>query len=143
MTKPSDMQVNDLRNAIDLLIRRFKIAETAGDGGPKLNPIDLQTMFFVADHPNCTASEVAQHLGVVATTMSAVIDRLVRQGLIERERVASNRRIVSLTLSEEGRRRVDAAVRNQKDHCRAMLSALDPAERTQFLSAIVKIAVSS
>lgn len=51
MTNPNDNQVADLRNAIDKLTRRFKIAETAGNDGPKLNQIDLQAMFFVADHP--------------------------------------------------------------------------------------------
>ncbi|MCT7376804.1 MarR family winged helix-turn-helix transcriptional regulator [Chelativorans salis] len=100
--------------------------------------MDLQAMFFVADHPGCTASEVAQYLGVAATTMSAVADRLVRQGLITRERVLSNRRIVPLTLSKEGRRRVDAAVQMQNNHCRAMLSALEPDERAGFLSAMPK-----
>jgi DNA-binding MarR family transcriptional regulator len=142
MTKPTDKQVTALRNAIDKLVRRFKIAETAGDDALKLNPIDLQAMFFVAEHPNCTATEVSQYLGVAATTMSAVADRLVRQGLITRERVSSNRRIVSLALSEEGLRRVDTAVQTQNDHCRAMLSALESDERTCFLSAIVKIADS-
>jgi DNA-binding MarR family transcriptional regulator len=143
MTKPTHTQISALRNAIDKLTRRFKIAEAAGAEGPKLNPIDLQTMFFVADQPDCTATEVAQHLGVAATTMSAVADRLVRYGLITRERVSSNRRIVSLTLSEEGRRRVEAAVQTQHDHCRAMLSALEPQERPGFLAAIAKIADSS
>lgn len=142
MTSPNEKQVTDLRIAIDKLVRRFKIAETGGDDGPKLNPIDLQTMFYVAEHPNCTASEVAQYLGVAATTMSAVADRLVRHGLITRERVTSNRRIVSLALSEEGRQRVDAAVETQYNHCRAMLSALEPDERPRFLSAITKIADS-
>jgi DNA-binding MarR family transcriptional regulator len=142
MTNPNDTQVAALRTAIDKLMRRFKIAETAGDNEPKLNPIDLQAMLFIADHPNCTASEVSQHLGVVATTMSAVTDRLVRHGLIRRKRVSSNRRIVSLALSKEGLRRIDAAVQAQNDHCHAMLSALEPDERAGFLSAIVKIADS-
>lgn len=142
MTNPIDKQVDALRVAIDKLTRRFKIAETASDDGPKLNPIDLQAMFFIADHPNCTASEVSQHLGVAATTMSAVADRLVQHGLITRERVSSNRRIVSLALSGEGLRRVDAAVQTQSDHCRAMLSALEPDERIGFLTAIAKIADS-
>ena len=143
MTNPNEKQVTDLGIAVDKLVRRFKIAETAGDDGPKLNPIDLQTMFYVAEHPNCTAREVAQHFRVAATTMSAVADRLVRHGLITRERVSSNRRIVSLSLSEEGRQRVDAAIQTQYEHCRAMLSALEPDERAGFLSAINKIADSS
>lgn len=142
MATPSDIQVNQLRVAIDTLVRRFKIAESVETDGPKLNPIDLQALFFVADHPRCTASEVAQHLGVVATTMSAVIDRLVRHDLLMRARVSSNRRIVSLTLTEQGRRQVDAAIEAQNEHSRAMLSALDEQERADFIKAFTKIIAS-
>ena len=144
MTKPSEQQIDTLRVGIDALMRRFKIAEAgpAAEGGLKLNPIDIQALFFIADHAGCTARAVGQHLGVVATTTSAVLDRLVRHGLVLRERVESNRRIVRLSLPEAGHQRAKRIIETSNAHCRAMLEALAPDERTRFINAVTKIASS-
>lgn len=144
MTQPSKQQIDTLRLGIDSLMRRFKIAEAklAAEGDLKLNPIDIQALLFIADHPGCTANAVGQHLGVVPTTTSALLDRLVRQGLILRERVESNRRIVHLSLPEAGHERVKRIIETSNAHCRAMLEALKPDERTRFVNAVTKIANS-
>jgi len=57
MTKPTKTQIDTLRVGIDNLVRRFKIAEAgpAVEGALKLNPIDVQALLFIADHPGCTS----------------------------------------------------------------------------------------
>jgi DNA-binding MarR family transcriptional regulator len=144
MTKPTKTQIDTLRVGIDNLVRRFKIAEAgpAVEGALKLNPIDVQALLFIADHPGCTASVVAQHLGVVATTTSALLDRLVRHGLVLRERVDSNRRIVRLSLRAAGQERVKRLIETANAHCRAMLEVLAPEERACFVEAVIKITSS-
>ncbi|TDP47806.1 MarR family winged helix-turn-helix transcriptional regulator [Zavarzinia compransoris] len=140
MTDPTAPQIDALRLGIDGLIRRFKIAEAAaGTPEHRLNPIDVQALQFIAARPGCTATAVGQHLGVVATTTSALVDRLVRQGLATRQRVESNRRIVRLDLSAAGKARVEAIVETQNDHCRLMLSSLESQERAALIAAIEKI----
>jgi DNA-binding MarR family transcriptional regulator len=144
MTQPSKKQIDTLRRGIDSLVRRFKIAEAgpAAKGDLKLNPIDIQAMVFIADHPGRTARAVGQHLGVVPTTTSALLDRLVRHGLVLRERVESNRRIVRLSLQEAGYQRVKRIIETSNAHCRAMLEALEPDERTRFVNAVTRIVSS-
>ena len=144
MTKPSKQQIDTLRLAIDRLMRRFKIAEAGAtaEGNRRLNPIDIQALLVIADHPGCTANAVGQHLGVVPTTTSALLDRLVRQGLVLRERVEKNRRIVHLSLPEAGRDRVKRIIETSNAHCRAMLEALEPEERARFVDAMTKIVSS-
>lgn len=142
MTKPTADQIDRLRVGIDDLVRRFKIAEAAPSAGShvRLNPIDIQALLFIADNPASTARALGQHLGVVPTTTSALVDRLVRQGLLLRERTETNRRVVSLTLSAEGMDAAQQIVEVQSDHCRQMLEALEPEERQQLVAAIAKIA---
>jgi DNA-binding MarR family transcriptional regulator len=144
MTQPSKQQIDTLRRGIDSLVRRFKIAEAgpASEGDLKLNPIDIQALLFIADHPGCAARAVGQHLGVVPTTTSALLDRLVRRGLVLRERVESNRRIVHLSLPEAGHERVKRIIETSNAHCRAMLKALEPEERSRFVNAVAKIVSS-
>ena len=51
----------------------------------------------------CTATELAQVLPVDASRISRIISSLVDRGLLQRRRRFDDRRIVMLTLSEEGK----------------------------------------
>ncbi len=143
-TPPSDAQVHDLRDAISTLMRVFKIAEGAAPGSDvgKLSPAEAETLIFVQSHPRCAARDVAEHLAVVPTTCSTILNRLVQRGLILRERTEENRRVVQLSATQAGRASVAAILRDQADNARSMLTALDDEERGAFLEAIKRIAAS-
>ena len=144
MSKIDPAHVEKLRHAIDVLVRVFKIAEGhAGDDAvPKLNPSDVQAILFLADRPGSIAADLGQFLGVVPTTTSAIVDRLVRRDLVIRTRTEANRRVVQLDLSGEGRRVAAALVAQQDRHCALMLATLDKADRKAFVRAMEKIAKS-
>lgn len=141
MSSPSPAQIEALRLAIDVLVRVFKITDSPalGAGTPRLNPPDMQALLFVARHPDCIASHLGAFLGVAPTTVSALVDRLVRQGLMVRARTDANRRVVLLRLTGAGEAVVRQIISQQDDHCRQMLSALTEAEREAFLQAARKI----
>ncbi|TMC00021.1 MAG: MarR family transcriptional regulator [Chloroflexi bacterium] len=48
--------------------------------------------------------DIADALGVAASTVTGITDRLVKQGLIERREDTADRRVVRLTLTADGRR---------------------------------------
>ena len=87
-------------------------------------------------------ADLGQFLGVVPTTTSAIVDRLVRRDLVIRNRTEMNRRVVQLELSDEGRRVAAALLAQQDHHCRVMLATLDKADRKAFVRAMEKIAKS-
>ncbi|MGY6553528.1 MAG: MarR family winged helix-turn-helix transcriptional regulator [Wenzhouxiangella sp.] len=137
-------QIEALRLSIDALVRVFKITDspTLGPGMPKLNPPDMQALLFIARNPGCIAADLGGFLGIVPTTTSALVDRLVRQGLLLRERTEANRRIVLLKLSAAGETVVEKIIAQQNEHCRIMLSVLSDTEREAFLSAAQKISAA-
>ena len=141
MAKPSIAQIAELRTAIDAMVRAFKITDdvVVGSAG-KLNPSDVQALLFIRDHDLCIASDISAFLGVVPTTSSAIIERLVRRGLVVRDRTEANRRIVQLSLTRSGRQTTDAIIEEQNSHCAQMLARLEPAERGGFVRAMTKIA---
>ncbi len=145
MQDPDQSDVIALNDAISALMRRFKIAESTSskEQGVRLNPIDVESLLFLAAHPDSTASALGQYLDVAATTVSAVIDRLVRQGFLRRDRIASNRRIVQLNLTEAGEDKTQQIIRFHQANSREMLMALDPAERGTFVALMRKIVSSS
>lgn len=144
MSELNNEQVEDLRAAVEVLVRVFKVGEATGDGcmTPKLNPPDVQSLLYVHAHPQCIASEVATFLNVVPTTMSAIVDRLVRRDLICRQRVEENRRIVQLAVTQAGRMEAERLIAQQFEHCKVMLAALLPEERAPFVQAMGKIATT-
>ena len=144
MSKPSQTQIDTLRLSIDALVRVFRITDSPslGPDSPKLNPPDMQALLFVAQNPDCISSDVGGFLGVVPTTTSALVDRLVRQGLLSRARTEANRRVVLLRLTGPGEAVVRQIIAQQNDHCRIMLEALSETERDAFLSAARKIATA-
>ena len=102
--KIQDAQITELRTAIDAIVRMFKIGDDIAAGTTaKLNPSDVQTLLFIGAHDLCTGTDIAGFLRVVPTTASAIIERLVKRGLVVRNRTEANRRIVQLSLTGDGR----------------------------------------
>ena len=74
------------------------------------------------------------------TTGSSIIDRLVRRGLLSRERTEENRRVVQLRLTKEGQKVQSQVLNYHLAHCRAMLGTLKQSEQEVFVRLISTIA---
>lgn len=60
------------------------------------------TLRYIKQKNNCTSSELAEVFAVNKSAITAIITRLVDKGLIERTRDVNDRRVVYLTLTENG-----------------------------------------
>jgi DNA-binding MarR family transcriptional regulator len=83
---------------------------------------------------------LAQHMGVTASTMSLMADRLERAGYVRRERSTEDGRRVDLRLTEAG-----AGIKKQQkvlepDLIAAMLRHLEPVRRRQALRGLELLA---
>ena len=138
----ADQEIETLRQGIDALVRVFKIADAQPlpDGSAPLNPSDVQSLMYVATHKGCIASDIVRFLGVPATSVSTIIDRLVGRSLLHRTRTDKNRRVIVLSLTTEGYIAVEAILAEQRLHCAAMLNALPPEQRSGFVAQIAHIA---
>lgn len=138
----NDDQLELLRSGIDVIVRVLKISDAAelADGKTRLNPSDAQSLVFIASHEGCIGADVAKWLGVSATTVSSIIDRLVRRGLIQRERTEANRRIILLLATPVGQAAAQAILEEQRKHCAQMLEALPKHVRKEFVAHIHTIA---
>ncbi|SHL98619.1 MarR family winged helix-turn-helix transcriptional regulator [Roseibium suaedae] len=133
MTEPTPEQTERLAIAFERFTRRFKVAEAAAALQNALNALDIQALLFINERPECSLGDVARHLQVAMTTMSSSADRLVRRGMIERQRPEANRRSVALTITPNGQEAVAGYMDGYRASCRAMLDALDSDDRATFL----------
>ena len=71
-------------------------------------------------------SELADSLGVEAATMVAMVDRLVKAGLVKREPSTADRRIKRVVVTEAGYRLFDTVKTEAALVRKELLSQLDP-----------------
>lgn len=69
----------------------------------------LWVMQEVHDAPGARVGEIASRLAIHQTTMSNLLNGLVRQGYIVKSRDENDQRVVKLTLSEDGKRLLEQA----------------------------------
>ncbi|WP_018924634.1 MarR family transcriptional regulator [Salsuginibacillus kocurii] len=74
------------------------------DEAGKLGITGLQVLVLkvLVDKPHLTLAELAEQLHSSTSTMSGVVDRLVKNGYVRRERSESDRRSLMLSLTQAG-----------------------------------------
>ncbi|MCA9510461.1 MAG: MarR family transcriptional regulator [Myxococcota bacterium] len=88
--------------------------------------------------PSTSALARAVHLS--QPTVSGIVSRLERQGLVARERSADDRRTVVVSVTERGREVLGSAPSLLQDRFRAELERLAPWEQHWLLAALERIA---
>ena len=87
-----------------------------------------------------TLTELADHIGVTASTMSISVSRLVAGGWIERSRDVADARRLCLRLTPAGARMKAAQTVLDPDRVRVMLRRLDRAERAAAMKGLALLA---
>ncbi|MDY7528220.1 MULTISPECIES: MarR family winged helix-turn-helix transcriptional regulator [unclassified Cryobacterium] len=79
---------------------------------------------------------VAERMGVIPSTFSRFVDRMVAGGWVERAASPDSRREVLLELTESGRRLVDDATGRRRSDISTILSRMTPDRRTVLQHAL-------
>jgi DNA-binding MarR family transcriptional regulator len=85
----------------------------------------------LVDSGGLPVGQLADRAGIAAATATQILDGLERSGIIQRSRTAKDRRTVTITLTEEGRRRVENKSRNYADQRQRLFESVPPEERPQ------------
>ena len=135
-------QAEQLLDSVGTLLQLFTVNEErfpSAEGRMRYNPIDFQTLRFIDAHPGCRGIDAAKALGVAPTTVQSSLDRLIRNGLIDRKPHAVSKRAKAHFLTEEGQS-VRAAIHRQDiSNMETMLSVLSADERASVIDALDKV----
>ncbi len=80
-----------------------------------------------------TMKELASFLNLSFGTTTALIDKLVASGLVERRRSRKDRRIVKVSLSEKGTKKVNLIMKWRRERITSFFQNLDEQEVRNFL----------
>lgn len=83
-------------------VRRLRGRETHRRGG-ELSFAQYHLLFGLAEHGELSTSRLAAAADVTPATVTQMLDGLVAMGLVERSRSNTDRRVVTVALTERGR----------------------------------------
>ena len=86
--------------------------------------------------PEVTAAAVSRQIDLRPATLTGILDRLERDGLVVRERRSRDRRKVCLSLTEKGQACVDSLPSPLHDRFLGRLEALPAEERARILASL-------
>ena len=109
-----------------------------------LQPFGLRMVTFsvlsvIVENPGLRQSELADVLAIERPNMVALVDELVREGLILRERAAEDRRASALSPTARGREIYGQAFKAVSAHDRHMTRRLSPAARRELIAMLKDI----
>jgi MarR family transcriptional regulator, organic hydroperoxide resistance regulator len=109
----------------------------------RLSAKDSSLLVHLSKTQPRTASELAAHMGIGASTLSAAIGRLAGLGYLRRDPSRNDRRVASLTLTEEGAKAMAATSVLDANRLAALMSLLTDEERKSAVEGMRLLASAS
>jgi DNA-binding MarR family transcriptional regulator len=111
--------------------------------GLGLTITQIRVLFILRENEGLTARALAETLRVTPSTLTRIMDRLVRDGLVVREEDPDDRRLVRHSLTVTARDTVEAIERQGRDRMDQILSRLTREQRRHLVEALTHLAAAS
>ena len=118
--------------AIDLYSK--KLSKETGLTSPQ-----LLVLKAVEDHDDAMVKEVAETINLSSATITSILDRLERRGLVTRTRSTMDKRKVGINLTVAGNEIIKDSPKPLQGHFIARFEAMEKWEQSQMLATMQKI----
>jgi DNA-binding MarR family transcriptional regulator len=109
----------------------------------RLSARDSSILVHLNETVPVTPTELAAHLSVRGSTLSAAIRRLEQLGYLQRKKVSQDRRIVALTLTSQGAKAMAETSVLDAERVGAVLARLNRNEQKRALEGLALLAKAS
>jgi MarR family transcriptional regulator, organic hydroperoxide resistance regulator len=99
----------------------------------------ILVMYVLLETGPATMTQVAEWLKISHGVATRTVDRLVDKGIVERERADSDRRVVVVRLSDEGREYAEKMIGYHLEKMGQVLSTVSESELEAFLDLLDKV----
>lgn len=110
--------------------------------GDPLTEREADVLVHIEAASPASPKHLAKHMGITPATLSAVIDRLLARGLLNREQHATDRRRHALSLTREGQRAVLEGSVLDADRVQRALAKLPAPKRARAIEGITLLATA-
>jgi len=109
----------------------------------RLSARDSSILVHLNETVPVTPTELAAHLSVRGSTLSAAIRRLEQLGYLQRKKMPQDRRIVALTLTSQGAKAMAKTSVLDAERVEAVLARLNRSEQKRALEGLAILAKAS
>jgi DNA-binding MarR family transcriptional regulator len=137
-----DEAMLDLDNIMDLFIDNIKklfFPEEWIKLDLKFSKSEIFTMFFLDKKKEVTMTELVEYINSPLSTATGIVDRLVKNGYVKRDRSETDRRIVVLALTEEGSQFIKNLKSLVSEYVNMVLEDLTEEEKQFMLGIVLKM----
>lgn len=140
MSHVSEEQARRWLELTPLIFRRLNAR--AGEAATRLDLSATQAMvvFFLQGREEMTMGKLSEQMCMSVSTMTGVIDRLVRKGAVSRRRDQKDRRVVKVRLTPAGMQLAVELAEVREAYVVAALEAVDEPDRGRLLEILEKLA---
>src|SRR5262245_44990216 len=130
----------EVLDAIRRIVQTLRESSRKAERRAGLSGAQLFVLHKLAEHPGSSVNELAAHTYTHQSSVSAVVTRLVEQGLVQRAASARDGRRLELTLSPQGRRMVSRMPDPAQFRLIASIEQLSPLRLRQLASTLREVA---
>src|SRR3990172_13262122 len=97
------------------------------------------TLNYLSRNNNCTMGEIKENLDTSLSTLTGIIDRMVRDGYVERERGNDDRRVVRVRMTEKGKKIFNEINKKRHERIKLVLELLSNEDQELLIGTIEKL----
>lgn len=105
----------------------------------EITPPQFEALLFLRDNEGMTMGELCQKMYLACSTATDLIDRMERNGLIERMRDRHDRRVVRLRVLKPGYQIIEEVMRARRAYLQTILEQIEPGEADRLVSALKQL----
>lgn len=143
MSRELDKQLlAQLDEMLPSLVRSFRVLDPSNAAGMDITLNQFLLLLILSRKENYMMSELAHEMGTSSGNMTAMIDRMVQSGLVERGRSPKDRRVVQVWISPEGEDLANRIRRSTEAGIRRLIRRIPDDQKQAFfdtLSVIIKL----
>ncbi len=132
-------RVKELEEFIGLLTERFKADESTFASKLEVSQRELVLLQTLDRHGPMITRELGGRFGVPVSTMTGLVDRMEKKGLVRRVRQSDDRRAISLEATPAGSLALKEHARGIEAIARGMLAALSDRDQQTLLGLLRRI----
>lgn len=118
-------------------------ARSLGDVAEEVTLTQYRTLVVLASRGPQSLAALAEAVDVTPPTATRMCDRLIRKGLILRRHERGDRRLIRLTLAEQGQVLVDAVTERRRAEITDLLKAIPRAQQTALVDSLQRLSAAA
>ncbi|WP_160719137.1 MarR family winged helix-turn-helix transcriptional regulator [Bacillus sp. USDA818B3_A] len=142
MSNPTIKELIDHYISLSFQVHKKGEALIKGQISDELTNDQHYILRYISQTRECTSSELADAFEVNKSAITAIVNRMADRGLIERTRDENDRRVVYLTLTEEGNSLYQSCQEKIEQLVMSIITQFDQAEIQNFIQTYEKLALT-